>query len=158
MEIQPVIGLGIPIPLSRTIRVPVMVHVRPFSPPALRARNSPSNIALFLWKLSWTVEAAWLRWACTFVRESPTRIRPTVPQKLHGSADCLPFTDVLSFVTWAEVLSTSNPARNAATALPARLVAVGNYLGPLGRCKEKAGLTNPHNPEFRRTFVTLRRP
>jgi len=73
-------------------------------------------------------EGACLCWACTFVRESPTRIRPTVPQKLHGSADCLQFFDSLGSVVWAGILSTSNPARNAATALPARLVAVGNYL------------------------------
>src|SRR5258707_71453 len=101
---QPVAGLDIPIKsLSRTIRVPVMMHVRPFSLSALHARTAPSNIAPFLWKLPCGIEVVSLRWACTIVRESPTRIRPTVPQELHGFADCLPFTDVLRFVVWAGI-------------------------------------------------------
>src|SRR5689334_11571661 len=78
--------------------------------------------------------------ACTLVRESPTRIRPTVPQKLHGSADCLRLADVLRFVVWAGILSTSNPARKTATVLPARLVAEGEVLEAIGRSTEKAGL------------------
>ena len=82
-------------------------------------------------------EVKCLRRACTSVRESPTPTRPTVPQKLHGSADCLPFAAVLSFVVWAEFLGTPNPARNAATALPARLVAVGNYLRPLAEVRKR---------------------
>src|SRR5438046_7341215 len=141
--------LDIPIrSLLRIIRVPVMVHARPISLPASHDGNSPSNSALFLWNLSCEVEVACPRRACTFVRESPTRIRSTVPQKLHGSADCLPFTDVLSFVVWAGILSTSNPARNAATALPARLVAVGELLEAICRRMQTAGLIIPVNPRI----------
>ena len=155
-----VTGLDIPIrSLLRIIRVPVMVHARPISLPASHDGNSPSNSALFLWNLSCEVEVACPRRACTFVRESPTRIRSTVPQKLHGSADCLPFTDVLSFVVWAGILSTSNPARNAATALPARLVAVGNYLRPFAEgCKRPASSFPSIQESKRHRTWNFRRP
>ena len=100
-----------------------------------------------------------LGWACTFVRESPTRFCPTIPQKLHGSADCLPFNDALGFVEWAGILSASNPAPNAATALPARLVAVGNYSRLFAELRKRSASPFPsiqilHEGVF---FVTWRK-
>jgi hypothetical protein len=117
--------------LTRNIRIPVMAETRlsvlpTFGP--VDESSSLSDILVLLKTLLRKEEVVCFPRACTFVRESPTRIRPTVPQKLHDSADCLSFTDVLGFVMWAEILSTLNPARNAATALPARLVAVGELL------------------------------
>jgi hypothetical protein len=126
--------------LTRNIRIPVMAETHLSALPTfgpVDERGSFFDIFALLRTLLRKEEVACFRRACTFVRESPTRFHPTVPQKLHGSADCLPFTDVLSFVKWAEILRTSNPARNAATALPARLVAVGNYLGPLAEVRKR---------------------
>ena len=116
---QSPIGFGMPIwSLSRNIRITVLPNMR--LSPVPTSVTVVGNGSFF--------NSLVLHWACTFVRESPTRFRQTVPQKLHDSADCLQFLDSLGSVVWAGILSTSNPARNAATALPARLVAVGNYL------------------------------
>ena len=129
---QYTIGFGMPIRvLSRKVRIPVSPDIRLSLQPTfvtVGGRVSFFNNLVPFRPLLHNGELGCPCEACTFVRESPTRIRPTVPQKLHGSADCLPFAAVLSFVVWAEFLGTPNPARNAATALPARLVAVGNYL------------------------------
>jgi len=129
---QYTIGLGMPIRvLSRKVRIPVSPDIRLSLQPTfvtVGGRVSFSNNLVPFRPLLHNGELGCPCEACTFVRESPTRIRPTVPQKLHGSADCLQFFDSLGSVVWAGILSTSNPARNAATALPARLVAVGNYL------------------------------
>ena len=157
---QYTIGFGMPIRvLSRKVRIPVSpdirLSLRPTFVTVVTVAGSGSffNNLVLPRPLLHNGELASPCRACTFVRESPTRIRPTVPQKLHGSADCLPFTDVLRSIVWAGILSTSNPARNTATVLPARLVAVGELLEAIGRSMEKAGLTIPVNPELRRRNI-----
>src|SRR5437763_12813814 len=129
---QCAIGFDMPIRvLSRKVRIPVLPDIRLSLQPTfvtVAGCGSFSNNLVPPRPLLHNEKLGCPFKACTFVRESPTRFHPTVPQKLHGSADCVPFTGVLSSVVWAEILSTSNPARNAATALPARLVAEGNYL------------------------------
>jgi len=161
---QHAIGFDMPIRfLSRNVRIPVVPDIRLSLQPTfvtVAGRGSFLNNLVPPRLLLHNGELGRPRKACTFVRESPTRIRPTVPQKLHGSADCLPLTDVLRFVVWAGILNTSNPARNTATVLPARLVAEGELLEAIGRSTEKAGLTIPVNPNFRRrgSFCDWRRP
>jgi len=151
---QYAIGFDMPIRfLSRNVRIPVSPDTRLSLQPTLdtiAGRGSFFNNLVPPRLLLDNGELWCLCKACTFVRESPTRIRPTVPQKLHGSADCLRLTDILRFVVWAGILSASNPARNAATVLPARLVAVGELLEAIGR---KYGRGRPHDScqsKFRR--------
>jgi len=140
-ETKSVIGFGMPIWfLLRKVRIPVVRDMCLSELPRSGTVNdgcSFFNNLVLLRTMLRRGEVKCLRRACTSVRESPTPTRPTVPQKLHGSADCLPFAAVLSFVVWAEFLGTPNPARNAATALPARLVAVGNYLRPLAEVRKR---------------------
>ena len=156
-ETKSVIGFGMPIWfLLRKVRIPVVRDMCLSELPRSGTVNDGGsffNNLVLLGTMLRRGEGKCLRRACTSVRESPTPTRPTVPQKLHGSADCLPFAAVLSFVVWAEFLGTPNPARNAATALPARLVAVGELLEAIGRSMEKAGLTIPVNPELRRRNI-----
>ena len=149
---QYTIGFGMPIRvLSRKVRIPVSPDIRlSLRPTFVTVAGSVAvfNNLVLPRPLLHNGELACPCRACTFVRGSPTRIRPTVPQKLRGSADCLPFTDVLRSIVWAGILSTSNPARNTATVLPARLVAVGELLEAIARSTEKAGLTITANPRI----------
>ena len=153
-ETKSVIGFGMPIWfLLRKVRIPVVRDMCLSELPRSGTVNdgcSFFNNLVLLRTMLRRGEVKCLRRACTSVRESPTPTRPTVPQKLHGSADCLPFAAVLSFVVWAEFLGTPNPARNAATALPARLVAVGNYLRPLAEVRKRPASTFPLIQIFRR--------
>jgi len=138
---QYAIGFDMPIRfLSRNVRIPVSADIRLSLQPTfvrVAGRSSFFDNLVPPRPLLYNGELGCPCKACTFVRESPTRIRPTVPQKLHGSADCLPFTDVLRSIVWAGILSTTNPARNTATVLPARLVAEGELLEASGRSTER---------------------
>lgn len=133
-----------------TTRNPLVNHPRPSLPRSathLQDRALRSRLELRR-RIPWGIEAAGLVWGCPFVGENPTATLQTILQQLHGSADCFPFTDLLSFVTWAGIL-TSSPARNAATALPARLVAVGNFLTSF--TEERPASPLLFNPGFRRS-------
>lgn len=90
-------------PLSRTMRIPILIDGRPSRPPvSAHAVNSLSSSILILENnLSYSIEVAHLCRSCTLVGKSPTPARQTIPQELHGSADCFLETTLLSFIAWA---------------------------------------------------------
>lgn len=142
-----------------TTRNPLVNHPRPSLPRSathLQDRALRSRLELRR-RIPWGIEAAGLVWGCPFVGENPTATLQTILQQLHGSADCFPFTDLLSLVKRAEIL-TSSPGPQCRNCSTHPISCRREFLEVVHR--GKVGLTIPVNPAFRRSrgmtqFMTL---